>query len=136
VIKRILSLTAAGAVALVAVGSVAACKSDAKTANDNLSTAADNFEVYRRVVFYNSILDKYIMVIEGWCSVDFSDPNKESVICKVGGTEAKPIVKRNSMAKSDNVMAFYTQIDSTGVSAHHYRVILKPEQIIPEPEVQ
>ena len=125
------------AAALIAAGlSLTACKSDAKTASDNLSTAADNFEVYRRVVFYNSILDKYVMEIEGWCSVDFSDPNKESVICKVGGTESNPIVRRNSMSKADNVFCFYTQIDSTGVSAHHYRVILKPEQIIPEPEVQ
>ena len=76
------------------------------------------------------------MVIEGWCSVDFSDPNKQSVICKVGGSQSNPVVKRNSMSKADNVFCFYTQLDSTGVSAHHYRVILKPEQIIPEPEVQ
>jgi len=131
--KKILAVALTGA---LAVGGLTACKSDAKQASDNLSTAADNFEVYRRVVFYNSILDKYVMVIEGWCSVDFTDPNKESVICKVGGSEANPVVKRNSMSKADNVFCFYTQLDSTGVSAHHYRVILKPEQIIPEPEVQ
>jgi hypothetical protein len=131
--KKILAVTAA---AIVALGGLTACKSNAKTASQNLSTAADNFEVYRRVVFYNSILDKYVMVIEGWCSVDFSDPNKESVICKVGGSESNPIVKRNSMSKADNVFCFYTQLDATGVSAHRYRVILKPEQIIPEPEVQ
>jgi len=123
-------------VAAIALGGLTACKSDAKTASENLSVAADNFEVYRRVVFYNAILDKYVMVIEGWCSVDFTDPNKQSVICKVGGSEANPIVKRNSMSKADNVFCFYTQLDSTGVSAHRYRVILKPEQIIPEPEVQ
>lgn len=129
-------IIALGAAALMTLGGTAACKSDAKTASKNLSTAADNFEVYRRVVFYNSILDKYVMEIEGWCSVDFSDPNKESVICKVGGSESNPTVVRNGMAKADNVLCFYTQLDPTGVSAHHYRVIFKPEQIIPEPEIQ
>jgi hypothetical protein len=38
--------------------------SDADVASQNLSKAAEQFEIYRRVVFYNGITDKYILQIE------------------------------------------------------------------------
>ncbi len=114
----------------------AACDNDADIANTNLSKDADNFKVYRRVVFYNAILDKYVRIIEGWCPVDFSDPNKQSTICKVGGTEDNPTVMRNGMSKSDNVFCFYTQLNPTNVSADHYKIVLKPDEVIPEFEVR
>jgi hypothetical protein len=123
-------------VMLIGGGSLAACDNDADVANKNLSTDADNFKVYRRVVFYNAILNKYVMIIEGWCSVDFSDPNKQSTICRVGGTEDKPLVMRNGMSKSDNVFCFYTQLQPNGVSANHYKIVLKPEAVIPDFEVR
>lgn len=127
--KKLLAVIAAGTLAL---GGLAACKQDAQQASDNLSTAADNFEVYRRVIFYNAIKGENIMVIEGFCSVDFTDPNKESVICKVGGTKDNPVVVRNGMSRSDNVFCSYTQLNPVGVSANHYRLVLKPEQAIPD----
>jgi hypothetical protein len=127
--KRLLAMAACTALAL---GGAAACKSDAETASKNLSTAADNFEVYRRVTFYNSIRGENIMVIEGWCSVDLTDPNKQSVICKVGGSKDNPVVVRNGMSKSDNVFCSYVQLQPNGVSADHYRVILDPKQVIPD----
>lgn len=130
-IKRIIGAAIVGA---LTVTGLTACKQDAQQASDNLSTAADNFEVYRRVVFYNAIKGENVMVIEGWCSVDFTDPNKESVICRVGGTKDKPEVVRNGMSRSDNVFCTYTQLNPVGVSANHYRLVLKPEQIIPDIE--
>jgi hypothetical protein len=43
---------------LVAViGALAAC-SDADVASSNISKAADNFEINRRVVFYNGITER------------------------------------------------------------------------------
>jgi hypothetical protein len=127
--KRLLAMATC---TVLALGGAAACTSDAKTASDNLSKAADNFEVYRRVTFYNSIRGENIMVIEGWCSVDLTDPNKQSVICKVGGSKDNPVVVRNGMSKSDNVFCSYVQLQATGVSADHYRVILDPKQVIPD----
>jgi hypothetical protein len=132
--KRIIAAILLG---VLAISGLTACDDDATVANENLDTAANNFEVYRRVVFYNSILDKYIMVIEGWCSVDYSDPNKSSVVCKVGtDKDGNALVRRNAMSRADNVFCFYTQLDPTGVSTQRYRVVLKPEQIIPEPEIR
>lgn len=133
---RVRKAIAVALVGLGLIGGAAACSNDADVASKNLSKDADNFKVYRRVVFYNAILDKYVMIIEGWCSVDFSDPNKQSAICKVGGTESNPVVMRNGMSKSDNVFCFYTQISPQGVSANHFKIVLKPSEVIPDFEVR
>ena len=47
------ALTAAFTFGLVATG----CSSDADVASENLSKAADNFEVNRRIVMFNGITD-------------------------------------------------------------------------------
>ncbi len=38
--------------------------SDADTASQNLSIAADNFEINRRIIFYNGINGEYMLEIE------------------------------------------------------------------------
>ncbi len=123
--KKILAL---GAVALLAL---TGCGNDSDVVNQNLDTDADNFKVNRRVVFYNAILDKYILSVEGFCSVDPGDGNRMTVTCKVGNE-----YKRNALGKSDNVLWWYEQLTTAGVSANHYKVILKPSVIIPEPEIR
>ena len=50
-----------------------ACASKADVASQNLSTAADNFQITRRIVFYNGITGQYILVIEGLCSLGNND---------------------------------------------------------------
>lgn len=45
------------------------CSRDAQVASKNLSYAADNFELDRRIVFYNGITGDYILTIEGKCSL-------------------------------------------------------------------
>ena len=42
---------------------------DADVASRNLSKAADNFEILRRVVFMNGIIDRYMLEIIGLCSI-------------------------------------------------------------------
>ena len=69
--------------AIVAAFSFAGCSSDADVASRNLSTAADNFEVTRRIVFYNGITGEYMLTIEGLCSLGNNDQaRKVSVTCK------------------------------------------------------
>ena len=111
---------------------LAACSSgDAAVVNENLNKDADNFKVNRRVVFYNAILDKYILTVEGFCSVDPGDSNRMTVTCKVGSE-----YKRNALGKSDNVLWWYEQLGTSGVSPNHYKVVLKPSVIVPEFEVR
>jgi hypothetical protein len=125
--RTVVGLVLAGAT----LAGTVACTSDAGVVNSNLDKDADNFKVNRRVVFYNAILDKYIMSVEGFCSVDPGDGNRMTVTCKVGNE-----YKRNALGKSDNVLWWYEQLGTSGVSPNHYKVIFKPESIIPEPEVR
>lgn len=46
---------------IAAIGlTLGACSTDADVASENLSKAADQFEILRRIVFLNGITDEYI----------------------------------------------------------------------------
>jgi hypothetical protein len=114
-------------VALVVSG-LAAC-SDADVASTNLSRAADQFEINRRVVFYNGITDSYMLTIEGLCALGNADSAGQlTVTCKTGPAA----YKKHFLGLSDNVTYFVEQIDAASVDTYHYRVIFKPSVIIPD----
>jgi FlaG/FlaF family flagellin (archaellin) len=114
--------------ALFASVAFAACGgSDADVASENLSKAAEQFEVPRRVVFYNGITDKYMLTIEGFCSIEDEGANLE-VTCKDGDHK----FKKDYLGLSDNVTYVVEQLEDLDVSTTHYRVIFKPETIIPD----
>jgi hypothetical protein len=102
------------------------CETDARLASRNLSKAADMFEITRRIVFYNGITDAYILSIEGRCSVEFTTL-RFIVTCKTG----PGAFKKHYLGRADNVFPFIEQMESAGVSVYQYRVIFKPESIIP-----
>lgn len=103
---------------------------DADVASTNLSKAADNFEINRRVVFYNGITDTYLLTIEGRCSLGNADDRSQqvTVTCKTGEDE----YKKHFLGLSDNVTYFAEQVESAKVSAYHYRVTFKPQTILPD----
>lgn len=105
---------------------------DADVASQNLSKAADTFQIDRRIVFYNGITGEYILVIEGKCSLGNADaPGELTVVCKVGDNE----YKKHFLGLSDNVTYFAEQIDGADVSVYQYKVIFKPTTIIPDIEL-
>jgi hypothetical protein len=107
---------------------LSAC-SDADTASYNLSKAADQFEINRRIVFYNGITGEYMLTIEGLCSLGNDDSAGElTVTCKTGEAQ----YKKHFLGLSDNVTYFVEQVDGANVSAYHYKVIFKPAAIIPD----
>lgn len=117
---------------LVLVFLLSACN-DADVASRNLSKAADNFEVNRRIVFYNGITNDYMLVIEGLCSKDNSSTEHTlGIVCKVGPNS----YKKHLLGLSDNVTFFIEQIGGKNVSAYHYRVIFKPSTLIPDIEIR
>jgi len=127
-----LGMLAFGALAATAVVLVAACGvNDATVVSQNLSTAADNFEIARRIVFYNGVTNDYMLVIEGLCSQEQTD-RKLAVTCKVGSNQ----YKKHFLGLSDNVTYFSEQIDSAGASKYFYRVVWKPTTIIPAIEIR
>jgi hypothetical protein len=122
---------------LLAVVSFSGCN-DADIASQNLSTAADQFEVNRRIVFYNGITTDYILEIDGFCSLgnDRFDDNDRikgeiSITCKTGEGQ----YKKHFLGLSDNVTYFVEQIESENVGVNNYRVIFKPSIIIPDIEL-
>lgn len=122
--KLIVALTAA-TVALTSCGMAA---SDAKVASHNLSAAADNFELNRRIVFYNGITGEYMLSIEGLCSIGKAmETDAVTVTCKVGPAA----YKKHFLGLSDNVTYFAEQLESSPQSTAQYRVVFKPSVIIP-----
>lgn len=111
---------------------LAGCSTEADTVNDNLSKSADSFEVQRRIVFFNGITDKYLLTIEGLCSLDVDSDKTLRVTCKVENDE----YKRHYLGLSDNVSYFVEQIDGANIDPYHYRVIFRPETIIPDIDLQ
>lgn len=110
-----------------------ACVNDADVASQNISTAADNFQVERRIVFFNGITDKYLLEIEGLCSLGNNDKSRElSVTCKTGPSS----YKKHFLGLSDNVSYFVEQVDASNVGTYRYKVTFKPESIIPDVQVR
>jgi hypothetical protein len=123
-------ITAAVAIVALLGTTASACDDDADIASDNLSKAADNFEIVRRVVFYNTINGDYILVVEGRCAIK-DEGNQLEVTCKTG----RDAYKKHFLGLT-NVTYFAEQIDDANVSVDHYRVSFKPEAIIPDIQKQ
>ena len=111
---------------LALVATLTACSDDAETVSENLSKAADNFEVQRRIVMFNGITDEYLLVIEGACAI-VDEGNQLEVTCKTDDG-----YKKHFLGLSDNVSYFVEQGESVNASAYNYRVTFKPEAIVPD----
>jgi hypothetical protein len=124
------ALVAGILVALMAV-LLAGC-SDASVARNNLERAEQNFEVYRRVVFYNGINGEYILTIEGRLAIIVDEDGDLVVTVK---TDDGKFLK-HYLGLSDNVTYFSEQLEANDVSTMHYRVIFKPSVIVPNLDLQ
>lgn len=112
---------------------LAGCDTDAKVASRNLSQAADMFEINRRIVFYNGITGEFMLNIEGRCSIEVDNQDKQlEVTCKTGDSE----FKKHFLGLSDNVTYFAEQVEGAAASKYHYRVVFKPQSIIPDIDVR
>lgn len=121
-----------GASLLTVVFGITGC-SDAHVASSNLSKAADNFEINRRVVFYNGITGEYMLSIEGLCSLGSASETKAvTVTCKTGPSD----YKKHFLGLSDNVTYFAEQVEPAKVSQYQYRVVFKPAAIVPDIEIR
>lgn len=107
------------------------CANDAQVASRNLSQAADNFEINRRIIFYNGITNDYMLSIEGLCSQEPRDKKLE-VTCKTGPN----VFKKHFLGLSDNVTYFSEQLEAAPASVYHYRVTFKPSVIIPSIDIR
>jgi hypothetical protein len=118
------------AAAVLALTALAGCSSDADVASQNLSVEAEQFRIERRVIFFNGITDTYLLSIEGRCSIEDQTGQLE-VTCKVADEQ----YVKHFLGLSDNVTYFVEQTTPVAVDVYRYKVIFKPEAILPDVEV-
>lgn len=129
--NRIVKWVAAGLVAVGVGAGLSACYSDAHQVSENLSTEAEQFRIYRDIVFVNGITDKYLAEIKGYCSVDQQEglPGRAlAVTCRIGPNA----YTKDYLGVSDNVTWYMLQVDAADVSRYHKEIILKPENVVPD----
>lgn len=125
--KKIL-LASFGAIALLA-----GCDSPATVAARNISAAADNFEINRRITFINGVTNQSMLVIEGYCSLGNNDTAlRMSVTCKVGPNA----YKRHFLGLGPTVSFISEQIDPAPASTFRYTVWFNPTVLIPDIRIQ
>lgn len=112
----------------VALAALSAC-TEAEVTSANLSKAADQFEIDRRIVFFNGITDTYLLTIEGRCSIEDEEIQLE-VVCKTG----PDAYKKHFLGLSDNVTYFVEQLEDADVDEFRYRVVFRPSVIVPDVE--
>ena len=109
---------------------------EADKASRNISKAADNFEINRRVVFINGITGGYLLEIVGRCSI-FEDRRVSKggrgsaqleVTCKLGERQ----FKKHFLGLSDNTTYVAEQLDAADVNAYHYRITFAPQTLLPD----
>lgn len=128
--KAMKAIVAAGAAAVLAVG-LAGCVSDADKASENLSTAAESFEVQRTIVAVNGITGERIFFAEGRCSMESADSFLKGALeitCKQGPDE----YRKHFLLLGDQDSVAITQEKAIDVSEYHTRIVLKPQNVIPE----
>lgn len=122
--RRIIAVTAA---VVLAVG-LAGCTSDADKASENISTAAEAFEVQRKLIATNGINGQIMLLAEGRCSFEHPSDIRIDITCKYGPDE----YRRHTYFKGDQDQIVITQEEPIDVSEYHSRIVIKPQNILPE----
>lgn len=126
------------AAAVIAVGAVvglAGCASDADQTSRNLSTAAEAFEIQRTIIATNGISGKTMLFVEGRCSLESADSflaGALEITCKI---DSDSYVK-HFYVPGDQDQVVITQEAPIDVSEYHTRVILKPQNLLPEFDIK
>lgn len=96
---------------------LASC-SAATNVNHNLSQAADNFQVCRKITVYNARTDLIVMEMEGYMSLSNSSTNELVVTCMTGANE----YKKNYIYLNEYVIYVVEDITGTSTDPFHYKV--------------
>ena len=104
--------------AMVCLVSVLTGCTAADDVNYNLSQAADNFEVVRKITVYNARTDMIIMEMEGLMSLSNNSTSELVVTCKTGESE----YKKNYVYLNDYVIYVVEDITGTVTDPYHYKI--------------
>ena len=90
----------------------------ADNVNHNLSQAADNFQVTRKITVYNARTDLIIMEMEGAMSLSNNTTNELVVTCMTGPNQ----YKKNYIYLNDYVIYVVEDITGTVTDPYHYKI--------------
>lgn len=116
------------------IGGLSACSEgpdDSDVVDYNITKAAKNFEVNRRVVVVNGITDNIQLQVEGRCNLE-PEEGKIFITCKVADGDSADSYIRHQIYTSDNVFVVVEQGEPIEASAYHYRFTYKPQSVIPD----
>ena len=91
---------------------------EAENVNYNLSQAADNFEVVRKITVYNARTDMIIMEMEGCMSLSNNSTRELVVTCQTGPNE----YKKNYVYLNEYVIYVVEDITGTVTDPYHYKI--------------
>lgn len=107
--------------------------SDASVANHNMTKDADNFKVYRHIVFINNITGEYLLEITGYCNIKADTTDKQlETICKDNNGD----YVKNFLGVNETTTYFVEQLEPKSVSDKRYNLIIKPSTLIPTIETR
>ena len=92
--------------------------SEADNVNHNLSQAADNFQVTRKITVYNARTDMIILEMEGNMSLSKNTTNELVVTCMTGPSQ----YKKNYVYLNEYVIYVVEDITDTVTDPYHYKV--------------
>ena len=111
--KKIIALM----LVLVMMFAFVGCTS-AEMVNHNLSQAADNFQVVRKITVYNARTDLIILEMEGAMSISNNSTSELVVTCMVGPNQ----YKKNYIYLNEYVIYVVEDISNTVTDPYHYKV--------------
>lgn len=114
--KKILCL---GLGVVIMLGSLTGCswENESDVVSRNISTEADNFNIYRKVTVINNQSDATMLEFEGWCSIENNmDKNRLEITYRVGENQ----YYKNFVGLNDRTTYVITQVDGANVDKYYY----------------
>lgn len=123
------------AIALAGGLALTGCTSDADKASENMSTKAEQFEVQREIIGINTRSGEYLFHYVGRCSLESAASSLAGylqIMCKHGADDYRKHYERESADTAIHI----AQLEPIDVSVYHTEIVVKPENIVPEFNLQ
>lgn len=91
----------------------------------NVSRAADNFEVVRKLTVLNARSDKIVMELTGNFSIANNEANELEIICKTGENE----YKKHFVSLNSWTMYTVEDISGADVNPYQYEIVFYPRMV-------
>lgn len=102
--------------------------SDADKVSENIAIEAESFQVQRSITATSGITGEVLFIAEGRCSFEYPYEGRVDAICKYGPEE----YRKHTFIIGDQDQVIIAQEEPIDVSEYHTKIIIKPQNVIPE----